>query len=53
MNRCIALKIVVANRLRVTSVTLPLASCTEVRSALSHVTPWEAIRGFQSFTYYN
>ena len=46
MNRCIALKIVVANRLRVTSVTLPLASCTEVRSVLSHVTPWEAIRGF-------
>ena len=43
MNHCIALKIVVANRLRV---TLPLASRTEVRSALSHVTPWEAIRGF-------
>ena len=33
-------------RCKSSRVTLPLASRTEVRSALSHVTPWEAMRGF-------
>ena len=52
MNRCIALKIAVANRLRV---TLPLASRTEVRSALSAhmLLLGRLLGGFQSFTYYN
>ena len=33
-------------RCKSSRVILPLASRTKVRSALSHVTPWEAIRGF-------